>query len=146
MKQHLSILLIVAATAMLAAGCQKEEQATVTLGAKIQKPVGSDSKVYIDDHTPCWHNGDMVYINDAAYPVMAATGSSAQIENVTASSSYRAVFPASIVDGSIYNVDISSNSNQIMIDFPSVQHYELVGGHQRVDVPMGAYISNGSTL
>ena len=130
---------------MLAVSCQKE-QATVTLGAKIQKPVSGGSKVYIDDHTPCWHNGDMVYINDAAYPVMAATGSSARIENVTASSNndYRAIFPASILGST--NVNIRSLISFTGVRLPTIQYYELVGNHQRVDVPMGAYISSGSTL
>ena len=139
-KQHFILFLVVAAVATLAVGCQKEQD-TVTLGAKIQKPVSGDAKVYIDDHTPCWHNGDMVYINDVAYPVMAASGSSARIENVTASSNntYRAIFPASIRSGSY-------SSPQISVTLPSTQTYRLVGGRQRVDVPMGAYITSGSTL
>ena len=142
-KQYLLPTLIMATFAMLAVGCQKEES-TVTLGVKIQKPVSGNSKVYIDDHTPCWHNGDMVYINDAAYPVMAATGSSARIENVTASSSYRAIFPASIM--TTPEDDISNVGYSINVWLPNIQYYELVGDHQRVDVPMGAYITSGSTL
>ena len=141
MKQHFNLLLIVALIAMLAAGCQKE-QTTVTLGAKIQNSVSGDSKVYIDDHTPCWHNGDMVYINDAPYPIIAALGTSARIENVVSADAYRAIFPSSIVPE---GCDIS-NSSSVSVTLPGVQHYELVGSHQLVDVPMGAYITNGTTL
>ena len=126
---------------MLAVSCQKEE-GTVTLGAEIQKTVNSSTKVYINDHTPCWHNGDEVYINNAAYPIMAASGASARIEDVVSSSSYRAIFPASIVPE---DCDISS-SGSVPVTLPSIQHYELVGSHQRVDVPMGAYLTSGSTL
>lgn len=73
---------------------------------------------------------------------MAASGASARIEDVVSSSSYRAIFPASIVPaGSNIN-----SSGSVPVTLPSVQHYELVNGHQRVDVPMGAYISSGSTL
>ena len=138
-QQYLYIFLIAAMTATIFTSCQKEE-GTVTLSAEIKK--NTNSKVYIDDHTPCWHNGDEVYINNAAYPIIAATGSSARIENVAAASAYHAIFPASIVaEGS----DISSSSS-IPITLPSIQHYKLVGNQQRVDVPMGAYLSNGNTL
>ena len=140
-KKLFLLSFIVVATAMLATSCQKEE-GTVTLGAEIQKPVSGNAKVYIDDHTPCWHNGDEVFINNTAYPIMAATGSTARIENVVSASAYRAIFPASIVPtGS----DISS-SNSIPVTLPFSQQYELVGSHQLVDVPMGAYITSGSTL
>ena len=90
-KKLFLISFIVVATAMLATSCQKEE-GTVTLGAKIQKPINGNAKVYIDDHTPCWHNADEVYINNAVYPVMAASGSSARIENIIENSSYRAIY------------------------------------------------------
>ena len=140
-KQHILFPFVLASIAMLAVSCQKEK-GTVTLGAEIQKAVNSSTKVYIDDHTPCWHNGDVVYINNAAYPIMAASGASARIEDVVSSSTYRAIFPASIVPaGSNIN-----SSGSVPVTLPSVQHYELVNGHQRVDVPMGAYISGGSTL
>ena len=138
-QQYFRITLFAALMATLAVGCQKEE-GTVTLGAEIQKPAGS--KVYIDDHTPCWHNGDEVYINSAAYPVMAATGSSARIEDVVSASAYRAIFPARIV---AEGADISSASS-IPVTLPPTQLYELVGSHQLVDVPMGAYLTSGSTL
>ncbi len=140
-KKLFLLSFIVVATAMLATSCQKEE-GTVTLGAEIQKPVSGNAKVYIDEHTPCWHNGDEVFINNTAYPIMAATGSTARIENVVSASTYRAIFPASIVPtGS----DISS-SGSIPVTLPSSQQYELVGSHQLVNVPMGAYLTSGSTL
>ena len=147
MKQHSIFsfaLASILSISFLAVSCQKEEtvMGTVTLGAKMQEPVGDGGKAYIDGYTPCWHNGDRVYINDAAYAVVAASGASAQIENVTASSSYRAVFPAAIVTP---GTDISVNSS-IPVMLPAVQRYELVGGHQRVDVPMGAFLTGGSTL
>ncbi len=140
MKQRYFYLTIFATLmATFVTGCKKEE-GTVTLGAVIQNP--ADNKVYIDDHTPCWHNGDEVYINNTAYPVIAALGATARIENVVSSSAYRAIFPASIIpDGT----DIS-NSSSIPVTLPATQLYELVGSHQLVDVPMGAYLTSGSTL
>ncbi len=138
-NKYFLLTLLLAATAIMATGCQKEE-GTVTLGAEIQKP--TNGKVYINDHTPCWHNGDEVYINNAAYAVIAATGSSAQIEEVTRHDTYRAIFPASLV-ASGSNI---SSSSSIPVTLPSSQTYQMVGDHQRVDVPMGAYLTSGSTL
>lgn len=140
-NKYLHISFVVAAIATLAVGCQKETD-TVTLGAEIQRPVNGNDKVYIDDHTPCWHNGDEVYINNATYPVMAASGASARIENVVSGSTYRAIFPASIRRN---NTNITNRSN-VEVKLPAEQHYERIGDHQRVDVPMGAYITSGSTL
>ena len=135
----LPVLIIV--LTLVSTGCQKEE-GTVTLGAETQKPVNDNSKVYIDNHTPCWHNADQVYINNAAYPVLAASGSSARIENVVSSSTYRAIFPAGIV---AEESNIGNNAS-FPITLPSTQTYQVLDGVQRVDVPMGAYLTSGSTL
>ena len=130
-----------AATTILATGCQKEK-GTVTLGAEIQKPINSGSKVYLEDHTPSWVNGDQIIINDDVYSVFAATGSSAQIENVTASSSYRALYPSNIVPE---GTDIS-NSSSIPVTLPEVQTRQYQAGRLKMDIPMGAYMTSGSTL
>ena len=50
--------------AVLTAGCQKDEE-YVTLVAEIQERMSGNGKVYIDEHTPCWQNGDEVFINNA---------------------------------------------------------------------------------
>ena len=143
-KQYFTFTLVAVVMAMLAAGCQKEKlTGTVTLGAVLHESVSGDSKVYIDGYTPCWHNGDMVFINDDVYPVAAAYGSSARIENVSANSQYRAVFPASIVvldpPTSFTNLVMSDG---IPVFLPSHQIYRKIGGHQRVQVPMGAHLSS----
>ena len=66
-RQHAILTLIVAAMAVLTAGCQKEkESGTVTLAAEIQETLSGNGKVFIDGDTPCWHNGDEVFINNAA--------------------------------------------------------------------------------
>ena len=139
-KKHYLFTLIMMATAMLVTSCQKEE-GTVTLGAEIKNSVYMNQKVYISDHTPCWHNGDRVNINGTTYSIVAASGTSAQIPEVTRHDTYRAIFPASIVN----STNISSNSS-ISVTLPSVQYFQMVGNHQRVDVPMGAYMTSGSTL
>ena len=137
-KQYFLLTLVLVATAFMATSCQKEK-GTVTLGAEIQRPADTDSKVYLSGNTPAWVNGDQVLINDAVYAVFAANYSSAQIENVTASSSYRALYPANLVP------DISSSSN-IPITLPAVQTRLYQAGRLKMDIPMGAYLTNGSTL
>ena len=139
-QQYFYITILTALMATFATSCQKEE-GTITLGAEIKNSVNTNEKVYISDHTPCWHNGDQVNINGTTYSIVAASGTSAQIPEVTRHDTYRAIFPASIVNSS--NV---SNNSSISVTLPSVQYFQMVGNHQRVDVPMGAYMTSGSTL
>lgn len=77
----------------MASGCHKEQE-LVTLGAIINQP----SKTYIDNRHLCWNEGDQVFVNTAAYPVSAISGSSAQIAAVAGSDSYRALFPRLVGD------------------------------------------------
>ena len=135
MKKILFLSTLLAAV-LLATSCQKEQE-LVTLGAVINQP----AKTYINDRYPCWNEGDQVYVNTAAYPVSAISGSSAQIADVVGSDSYRAIFPASLVaEGS----NIATGAT-IPVTLPATQKYQVVDGHQRVDAPMGAY-TDGSTL
>ena len=135
MKKILFLSTLIAAV-LLTSSCQKEQE-LVTLGAVISQP----GKTYIDDRYPCWNNGDQVYVNNAVYPISAASGPSAQIANVVGSDSYRAIFPASLVPA---NMDIT-NSSSIPVTLPATQVYTLVDGHQRVNAPMGAY-TDGEVL
>ena len=135
-KIHTTMIVgLMAGIVMLAAGC-KREYGTVTLGANIDN--GRDAKVYIDDLTPCWHNNDLIRVNNQTCTTSAALGSSAQITDVVESSHYRAIYPADIVG----DVDITSGST-IAVTLPRVQQYEVDSrGDQKVKVPMGAYSSN----
>ena len=122
---------------VMLAGC-KREYGTVTLGANIDN--GRDAKVYIDNLTPCWHNNDLIRVNNQTCTTSAAQGSSAQITDVVGSNHYRAIYPADIVG----DVDISSSST-IAVTLPHEQIYEVDSrGDQKVKVPMGAYSSSES--
>ena len=122
---------------VMRAGC-KREYGTVTLGANIDN--GRDAKVYIDNLTPCWHNNDLIRVNNQTCTTSAALGSSAQITDVVESNHYRAIYPADIVG----DVDISSSST-IAVTLPHEQIYEVDSrGDQKVKVPMGAYSSSES--
>ena len=141
-KQYIIFSFFAVLLALCAVSCQKDQN-VVTLNAVIQK-VSNDSKVYINDHTPYWHNGDQIRINDANYTLQTAMGNSAQIPNVANSTSgYRAIFPAGILTNSNANINSSSS---VAVTLPATQVFEMVGTHQRVDVPMGAFIDRGSTL
>ena len=141
-KQYIIFSFFAALLALCAVSCQKDQD-VVTLNAVIQK-VSNDSKVYINDHTPYWHNGDQIRINDADYTLQTAIENSAQIPNVANSTSgYRAIFPAGILTNSDANINSSSS---VAVTLPATQVFEMVGTHQRVDVPMGAFIDRGSTL
>ena len=141
-KQYIIFSFFAALLALCAVSCQKDQD-VVTLNAVIQK-VSNDSKVYINDHTPYWHNGDQIRINDVDYSLQTAMENSAQIPNVANSTSgYRAIFPASILTNSDANINSSSS---VAVTLPATQVFEMVGSHQRVDVPMGAFIDRGSTL
>ena len=141
-KQHIIFSFFAALLALSAVSCKKDQD-VVTLNAVIQK-VSNDSKVYINDHTPYWHNGDQIRINDVDYTLQTALENSAQIPNVANSTSgYRAIFPAGILTNSDANINSSSS---VAVTLPATQVFEMVGTHQRVDVPMGAFIDRGNTL
>ena len=134
---HTTMIVGLMAGMVMLAGC-KREYGTVTLGANIDN--GRDAKVYIDDLTPCWHNNDLIRVNNQTCTTSAALGSSAQITDVVESNHYRAIYPADIVG----DVDISSSST-ISVTLPREQIYEVDSrGDQKVKVPMGAYSDNES--
>ena len=134
---HTTMIIGLMAGMVMLAGC-KREYGTVTLGANIAG--GRDAKVYIDDLTPCWHNNDLIRVNNQTCTTSAALGSSAQITDVVGSNHYRAIYPADIVG----DVDISSSSS-IAVTLPHEQIYEVDSrGDQKVKVPMGAYSDNES--
>ena len=139
-RQHAILTLIVAVMAVLTAGCQKDEE-YVTLVAEIQERMSGNGKVYIDEHTPCWQNGDEVFINNAVYPVTAASGAIARIENVASAHTYQAIFPAGIVSESS-----QSSDNSITVTLPSMQTYRIANDRQQLDLPMGARLTSGNTL
>ena len=139
-RQHAILTLIVAVMAALTAGCQKDEE-YVTLVAEIQERMSGNGKVYIDEHTPCWQNGDEVFINNAVYPVTAASGAIARIENVASAHTYQAIYPAGIVSESS-----QSSDNSITVTLPSMQTYRIANDRQQLDLPMGARLTSGNTL
>ena len=143
MKQPIIFSFFAALMALSVVSCQKDQD-VVTLHAVIPE-VNNDSKVYINAPTPYWHNGDQIRINDADYTLQKISmANSAAIPNVTISTSgYRAIFPVGILTNSDDNIN---GSHSVAVTLPTTQVFEMEGAHQRVDVPMGAYINSGITL
>ena len=143
MKQPIIFSFFAALVALSVVSCQKDQD-VVTLQAVVQN-VNNNSKVYINDHTPYWHNGDQIRINDADYTLQKRSmANSAAIPNVTISTSgYRAIFPVGILTSSDVNLNSSSS---VTVTLPAAQVFEMDGPHQRVVVPMGAFIDRGSIL
>ena len=143
MKQPIIFSFFAALLALSVVSCQKDQD-VVTLHAVIPE-VNNDSKVYINAPTPYWHNGDQIRINDADYTLQEiSVANSVAIPNVTISTSgYRAIFPVGILTNSDANIN---GSHSVAVTLPTTQVFEMEGAHQRVDVPMGAYISCGITL
>ena len=143
MKQPIIFSFFAALLALSVVSCQKDQD-VVTLHAVIPE-VNNDSKVYINAPTPYWHNGDQIRINDADYTLQKISmANSAAIPNVTISTSgYRAIFPVGILTNSDDNIN---GSHSVAVTLPTTQVFEMEGAHQRVDVPMGAYINSGITL
>ena len=135
--KKISILCAALALLAMVSSCKKDQE-TVTLSAVVDQ----NAKVYVDDHLPCWENGDLVVINDDTYAITVANGGNGQINNVTAARSYRAIYPASIV-ASGSNI---ANSHTVPVTLPSTQTYSIVGNHQHCELPMGAYLTSGNTL
>ena len=143
MKQPIIFFFFAALVALSVVSCQKDQD-VVTLQAVVQN-VNNNSKVYINDHTPYWHNGDQIRINDADYTLQKRSmANSAAIPDVTISTSgYRAIFPVGILTSSDVNLNSSSS---VAVTLPAAQLFEMDGPHQRVVVPMGAFIDRGSIL
>ena len=107
-KIHTMTIVSLMLVAVLAATGCKKEHGKVTLGARIES--GRNAKVYIDGVSPCWHNGDLLRINNQTCTTSAALGSSAQITNVDANDNgYRAVYPLELLADP--NADITGGEN-----------------------------------
>lgn len=128
-----TIYTIALAAALLAVGCQKENGA-VTLGADL---VNSNTKVYIDNSTPKWNEGDPVWVNgNAEHAITDVNGTSGKIRGVAEASQYVAIYPAEYASGT---------ASAPSVTIPAQQSYTLVAGNQKMVTPMAA-VTTGSHL
>lgn len=149
--------LFVAVAAMaLMAGCKKDAVDHVTLGVRAEGEGGSASKVIINPvydsideahshelvgYMPAWEadGSEQVKVNTNSCSVLMANR--AYVERVPSCSTYRAVYPASIVTTADLS-DAAIADGKVSVNLPSVQEYKVdAGGNQQVEMPMGAYLT-----
>lgn len=137
MKKITYILLVLICTL---SACKKEETSL-----RIHtEAVGGSQKAYLynsgSDYSLCLINGvDQININGETVTASSDNSNTGTV-NVTKADNYRAVYPRSIVTGTITS---SSSTSGITVNLPASQTYGTVtiGGHsyQKIDMPMAAY-------
>lgn len=141
MKQKLLFGLCIAAVAVgMLAGCKKEEGGIVTLGVRTEG-VG-DAKVTLVNDKPTWKSGEEFRLNASDVSIRVDGAGNASVE-APEGETYRAIYPASILANP--DADIQNTEN-IAVVLPRVQQYSETDGKQDIDIPMGAYTTDGSTL
>ena len=116
--------------------CQKEDD-TSGLIEVIAEPMNG-AKVLVNGSTGSWVDGDAIRINDEVATVQHRNGSA--YISATSQSVNRAVYPASLYDGSL-------TSDAVTLSFPKIYHYRTDdSGHQLLELPMAACSQSGSQL
>lgn len=127
-----TISIIAAAMAIfMAVGCKKES-GVVTLGASIAND-NNIAKVHLSaDNQPLWDSNDPVWVNgDDTRVISDVNGTYAKIKGVTSSTSYLAIYPASMATG---------NASNASIIIPASQTYDA----NKIKFPMVAYSDNSN--
>lgn len=134
MRIALGVVLVCSA---LLASCQRENVDPSRLEIVAEGFQGT--KMIVDGPTAQWSNGDVVRINGEDKTI-TVSGSSAYVTDVVSASEYCAIFPASIVSGSI-------SGTTATVTLPSEYRYrEDASGNQILDAPMMAYRSGSGRL
>lgn len=132
-KSISGLLLAASLTAMMAAGCQKD-QLTGTLQLSMES-FNSANKAYMaeDGLNPIWHEGDEIMLNGSTVTnVYNVDGNNAKAEEYDESAPYYAIYPAELVS--------SGHSTDLHLAIPRVQKYMLDDqGRQIIKAPMGSY-------
>lgn len=137
MKQILVCMFCLAL--LICTGCKKDEKETIALSAKIEA-VGGLQKVHMENTLPAWDPNDQVRVNGKTCSVEvtgSGTGRFATILGADKASTYRAVYPASLLSG---NPDLSTSAT-VNVTLPREQMYETNNGVQTVRLPMAALSS-----
>ncbi len=128
---------VVLVCSSLLASCQREIVDPSRLEIVAEGFQGT--KMIVDGPTAQWSNGDVVCINGEDKTI-TVSGSSAYVTDVVSASEYCAIFPASIVSGSI-------SGTSATVTLPSEYRYrEDASGNQILDAPMMAYRTGNGRL
>ncbi len=126
-----SVLGLAIASAIALVSCQKENYPS-----KFElrtEGFSSGNKMAVNAFTSTWSSGDQVRICNASYTV-SVEASRAYVSDVPEDDDYCAVFPASIVAGSI-----SGGTGTVVL--PDTYLYEKEGSNQKLPSPMMAYLA-----
>lgn len=150
MKKILHSSLLLLACGALFVACQKDEK-TVDLTAVIADQPTGNTKVYVEENTGYWQQGDVVVVrsgesNTDHYTLSVSSSGShtAIIPGVTENSPYTAGYP--------YGNVVISGDGALSVTLPDAQTYtpaaiyEGGASRQRIVCPMAAYSADGSAL
>ena len=153
MRKSFLFCALLAGIAMMT-GCQKEKE-----GITLKAVIDQETKAYIGTITsgdnvsyyPFWESDDPVKINSGSYSIQPSdvNGSNyGTISGVDFSAPYCAFFPADIVTSNTITVNSTDGSGSASIYLNTHQRYSEVytGGPQKLDMPMAAFTSSGTTL
>lgn len=161
-KQVYTLIAMAAVCGMMFTGCKKDTvngEGGITLNATLERVGGPDSKMYIgeNDIPHFFASGETVNVNGAECSIVGSgTGDNARysIPGVAPQTDgkYYAVYPASIVVApeeatrdNTYSVT-TDGAVQCSIHFPHVQNYVEEEGKQKLDLPVGAVITDNSRV
>ena len=132
------LLILFAVMTLMVSGCTKD---TVILHARFERfHANNGQKLYVDENTPKWKNGDTVFVNDA-YSTISLDGSQATLMAETSTEGYVAIFTG----GGEVGCPVTNTGGVYTFNVPQTQKYEVVGGEQQIRAPMYAS-SFSSTL
>ena len=123
---------------LLVAGCRKDS--TIDGMLIVSESMRGDSKTMVDDLSLNWVAGESIRINGEDMNIVVNGENQAYIENVPASSVYRALYPATL------NSSASLDNDTVNVTIPDTYTYTVNDGKQVLEVPMAARSTDGSRL
>lgn len=123
---------------LLATGCRKDS--TIDGMLIVSESMRGDSKAMVDDLSLNWVAGESIRINGKDMNIVVNGENQAYIENVPASSVYRALYPATL------NSSASLDNDSVTVTIPDTYTYTVNDGKQVLEVPMAARSTDGSRL
>ncbi len=138
MKKTAQYIIIAATLASLTTGCHKDNN---NFGMRlVGENIHTTGKAAVDGINISWVNGESIRIN-GENKTIAIDEEGAYITDVTESSIYRAIYPASI------NGSAALDGDNVTVTIPSTHVYNSdANGRQLLDIPMAGRSENGSSL
>lgn len=121
---------------MLPTSCRKNSD-LISNFTLVAEGLDGDAKLAVNGASAQWVNNEKLNINGEEKTITVSSGT-ATIADVQRTGYYRAVYPSSIVSGSL-------SSNNVTVNLPATYQYQLDGsGKQLLATPMAAYLADDS--